>query len=109
MIKLKNLINENKFWVRKFGEPLPTIPDYAKRHQDKIKEGPEEKRKAKNELQRVTKAEAKLRERIYKLEQIFLDDPRPENQKIAKALIQSYKSNVTKFMRETLSLVKRVK
>ena len=37
MIKLKNLINENKFWVRKFGEPLPTIADYAKRHQDKIK------------------------------------------------------------------------
>ena len=109
MIKLKNLINENKFWVRKFGEPLPTIADYAKRHQDKIKEGPEEKRKAKNELQRVTKAEAKLRERMYKLEQIFLDDPRPENMKLAKDIKISYKKHVTQFMRDAVSYTRKLK
>jgi|TARA_B100001964_G_scaffold217494_1_gene257599 hypothetical protein len=33
MIKLKELIKENKFaWQRKFGEPLPTIEDTTRRH-----------------------------------------------------------------------------
>ena len=74
-----------------------------------ISEGPDEKIKAKKELQRIQKAEAKLRERMYKLEQIFLDDPRPENQKLAKTIKKSYKDNVTKFMREVIGFTKKVK
>ena len=74
-----------------------------------VTEGPDEIRKSKKELQRIIKAEAKLRERMMKLEQIFLDDPRPENMKLAKAIKKSYKDNVTKFMRDTVSFVKKVK
>ncbi len=51
----------------------------------------------------------KLRERMMKLEQIFLQDPRPENMKLAKGIKKSYKDNVTKFMRDTVSFVKKVK
>jgi len=32
MLKLKNLLSENS-WDRKFGEPLPTLKDVAKKHQ----------------------------------------------------------------------------
>ena len=74
-----------------------------------ISEGPDDKIKAKKELQRVMKAEAKLRERMMKLEQIFLSDPRPENMKLAKDIKKSYKDNVTVFMRDTISYVKKVK
>ena len=37
MIKLKKLIKEN-VWDRKFGEPLPTLKDIAKKHQRKEKQ-----------------------------------------------------------------------
>ena len=55
------------------------------------------------------KAEAKLRERMYKLEQIFLDDPRPENQKLAKDIKVSYKKHVTQFMRDAVSYTRKLK
>ena len=130
MIRLKELLKESNSWDRKFGEPLPTLQDVANKHnniteddcgcnetvscgcsvkEQIVTEGPEDVRKAKKELQRVIKAEAKLRERMMKLEQIFLDDPRPENMKLAKDIKKSYKDNVTKFMRDTISYVKKMK
>ena len=125
MIKLKDMISES-VWDRKFGEPLPTLLDVVKKHNniteddcgcngttscacESVNEGPDEKIKANKELQRVMKAEAKLRERMMKLEQIFLDDPRPENMKLAKDIKKSYKDTVTKFMRDTISYVKKMK
>ena len=105
MIKLKKILSEAYVWDRKFGEPLPTL----KTIMGKIEEGPEEQRPADKEVQRIVKAEATLRERMLKLEQIFLQDPRPENMKLAKAIKKSYKDNVTKFMRDTVSFVKKVK
>ena len=126
----KESITENKNLKRGFGEPLPTLQDVANKHnniteddcgcnettscgcsvkEEMVIEGPDDVRKAKKELQRVIKAEAKLRERMMKLEQIFLDDPRPENMKLAKDIKKSYKDNVTKFMRDTISYVKKMK
>ena len=105
MIKLKNLISEAYVWDRKFGEPLPTL----KTIMDKVEEGPDEQRPADKEVQRIVKAEAKLRERMIKLEQIFLRDARPENVKLSKDLQKIYKETVTKFMREMIKLRKRLK
>ena len=51
---------------------------------DFLNEGPDEQRPADKEVQRIVKAEAKLRERMIKLEQIFLRDARPENVKLSK-------------------------
>lgn len=116
MIKLKKILSESAWSREKFGDPLPTLSDVMEKHNCDcggscctVTEGPDEKNKAKKEIQRVMKAEAKLRERMYKLEQIFLDDPRPENQKLAKAIKKSYKDNVTKFMREVIGFTKKVK
>ena len=124
MIKLKKLIKESA-WDRKFGEPLPTLSDVMEKHGDCscggttscgcevkeeiVTESPDEARKAKKELQMLMKAEGKFRDRMYKLEQIFLQDARPENVKLAKNIKKAYKENVTKFMREAVSLVKKVK
>tara|TARA_A100001011_G_scaffold309135_1_gene325085 strand:- start:251 stop:568 length:318 start_codon:yes stop_codon:yes gene_type:complete len=105
MIKLKNLISESYVWDRKFGEPLPTL----KTIMDKVEEGPDEQRPADKEVQRIVKAEAKLRERMIKLEQIFLRDARPENVKLSKDLQKIYKETVTKFMREMIKLRKKLK
>ena len=105
MIKLKKLMSEAFVWDRKFGEPLPTLKDMMA----KVEEGPEEQRPADQEVQRIVKAEAKLRERMLKLEQIFLRDARPENVKLAKELKKIYKSSVTTFMRDTARLVKKLK
>ena len=33
MIKLKDLLNENKVWERKFGEPLPTLDSVREKYQ----------------------------------------------------------------------------
>ena len=124
MIKLKDILSEN-VWDRKFGQPLVTLTDVVKKHQmteddcgcnqitscacESVTESTDEKVKAQKETQRVVKAEAKLRERMMKLEQIFLDDPRPENMKLAKDIKNSYKTQVTKFMRDTISYVKKMK
>tara|TARA_Y100000114_G_scaffold29853_1_gene25582 strand:- start:194 stop:511 length:318 start_codon:yes stop_codon:yes gene_type:complete len=105
MIKLKKIMSEAFVWDRKFGEPLPTLKDMMA----KVEEGPEEQRPADKEVQRLIKAEAKLRERMIKLEQIFLRDARPENVKLAKQLTKSYKETVTKFMREMVSIRKKLK
>jgi hypothetical protein len=75
----------------------------------KVEEGPEEQRPADKEVQRLVKAEAKLRERMLKLEQIFLRDARPENVKLAKDIKKVYKDTVTKFMREMIKLRKKLK
>ena len=115
MIKLKKLINEST-WDRKFGEPLPTLSDVMEKHNCDcggscctVTEGPDEKIKSKKELQRIIKAEAKLRERMMKVEQIFLDDPRPENMKLAKDIKISYKKHVTQFMRDAVSYTRKLK
>ena len=105
MIKLKKLMSEAYVWDRKFGEPLPTLKDVMK----KVQEGPDEQRPADQEVQRIVKAEAKLRERMLKLDQIFLRDARPENVKLAKDLKKLYKDTVTKFMREMIKLRKKLK
>ena len=105
MIKLKKLLSEAYVWDRKFGQPLPTLKDVMK----KVQEGPDEQRPADKEVQRLVKAEAKLRERMLKLDQIFLRDARPENVKLAKDLKKLYKDTVTKFMREMIKLRKKMK
>ena len=74
-----------------------------------ITEGPDEQRPADKEVQRLVKAEAKLRERMLKLDQIFLRDARPENVKLAKDLKKIYKETVTRFMREMIKLRKKLK
>ena len=123
MIKLRELIKEN-VWDRKFGEPLPTLSDVMEKHgdcgcggthactcetKDSVTESTDEKVKAQKELQKLMKVEGKLRDRMYKIEQILLQDPRRENLTLARSIKDSYKKNVTKFMREVVSIVKRVK
>ena len=98
-------MSEAYVWDRKFGEPLPTLKDVM----EKVQEGPDEQRPADKEVQRLVKAEAKLRERMLKLDQIFLRDARPENVKLAKDLKKLYKDTVTKFMREMIKLRKKLK
>ena len=105
MIKLKKILSEAYVWDRKFGKPLPTLQDVM----NKVQEGPDEQRPADLEVQRLVKAEAKLRERMLKLEQIFLRDARPENVKLSKDLKKVYKDTVTKFMREMIKLRKKMK
>ena len=104
---------------RDFGQPLPTLQSVMKKHQanqasdwrgnDQISEGPDDVKKAKKELQMFIKEEGILRKRMLKIEQVFLQDPRPENQKLAKDIKKSYKANITKFMREVVGMVKRMK
>ena len=74
-----------------------------------ITEAPDEQRPADKEVQRLVKVEAKLRERMLKLDQIFLRDARPENVKLANDLKKLYKDTVTKFMREMIKLRKKMK
>ena len=46
---------------------------------------------------------------MLNIEQAFQRDPRPENKKLAKDTKKSYKDNVTKFMREVVGMLKRMK
>ena len=108
MIKLRDLLNENKFWVRKFGEPLPTLADYTERYQStKLKEDANDTIKAKKLAQKLQTIEGKFRKAMYDLSDRMLSDSK--NHKLQKPLEESYKRNVTKFMREMLAIVKKVK
>ena len=60
-------------------------------------------------MSKIAKDEAKLRKSMFELEQAFLRDPRPENQKLAKEIKKKYKSNVTAFMRDSVQMIKRMK
>jgi|TARA_R110002167_G_scaffold9014_1_gene41302 hypothetical protein len=124
VIKLKDMLNEN-VWERKFGEPLPTLANAIEKHNDcgcnettscgcsvkeeVVTESPDEVGKAKKELQKLMKDEGKLRDRMYKIEQIILKDPTKGNQTLARSIKDSYKKNVTQFMRDVVSIVKRIK
>ena len=46
---------------------------------------------------------------MFELEQPFLRDPRQENQKLAKDLKKNYKDGITKFMRDSVQMIKRMK
>ena len=76
---------------------------------DTLNEGPDDVIKAKRQLQMLSKEEAKLRDRMFKIEQILLQDPRPENQKLSTDMKKSYKDGVTKFMRDANSIIKKMK
>jgi hypothetical protein len=124
MIKLKDMLSEN-VWERNFGEPLPTLASVIEKHNDcgcsgttscgcsvkeeVVTESPDEVGKAKKELQKLMKDEGKLRDRMYKIEQIILKDPTKGNQTLARSIKDSYKKNVTQFMRDVVSIVKRIK
>ena len=60
-------------------------------------------------MSKIAKDEAKLRKSMFELEQAFLRDPRQENQKLAKDLKKNYKDGITKFMRDSVQMIKRMK
>ena len=63
--------------------------------------------KAKKIKKRVQKNESRLRLNMYELaDRMSADIP---NKKLADQLIKSYQKNVTTFMRDMMSLVKRMK
>ena len=72
-----------------------------------ITESIEDKNRAKKKFQSLAKHEGGFRDKMFKLEQAFLADARPENREIAKQLKKLYKDNVTSFMREAAKLTKK--
>ena len=121
MIKLKKLINES-VWDRKFGEPLPTLKDVTIKHQMseddcgcgghtvcecEVNESIGDGVKGKRILEKIIKAEGKLRKHMHKLSDRLQADP--ENHKHMKKLKDSYKNNVTNFMRDVVGIVKKMK
>ena len=63
--------------------------------------------KAKRIKREVQGAESRMRLHMYELaDRMSADIP---NRKLADQLIKSYQKNVTKFMREMMALVKRMK
>ena len=118
MIKLRELIKEH-VWDRKFGEPLPTLSDVMGKHGDcgcggthactceSVTENVKDVMKAKKIQKQIQGAESRLRLHMYELaDRMSADIP---NQNSADQLIQSYQKNVTVFMRDVISLVKRMK
>ena len=71
-----------------------------------VNESIEDKNRAKKKLQSLMKYEGGFRDKMFKLEQAFLRDARPENRELAKQLKKIYKDNVTNFMREAAKLTK---
>jgi hypothetical protein len=74
-----------------------------------VNESVEDKNRANKKFQSLMKHEGGFRDKMFKLEQAFLRDARPENRDAAKQLKKAYKDNVTNFMRETAKLVNKLK
>ena len=121
MIKLRELIKEST-WDRKFGEPLPTLSDVMEKHNDcdcggkhecacetkeQVTEDTKHIIRGKKLSQLLQKDESRLRLHMWELvEQMSKDE---SNKKLADTLSKSYRKNVTIFMRDMLSLVKKMK
>ena len=118
MIKLRKLIKEST-WDRKFGEPLPTLDSVMEKHGDcgcggttscgceSMHESAKDAIKGKKLSQKIQKDESRLRLNMWELvEQMSKDE---SNKKLGNKLKDSYKKNVTKFMIDMISLVKRMK
>ena len=118
MIKLRELIKESA-WDRKFGEPLPTLEDVMEKHGDcgcggttscgceSITEDTKHIIRGKKLSQLLQKDESRLRSNMWELVRMMSKDE--SNKKLGNKLKESYKKNVTKFMINMLSLVKRMK
>ena len=118
MIKLRELIKESA-WDRKFGEPLPILSDVMEKHGDcgcggthactceSIYESAKDAIKGKKLSQLLQKDESRLRLNMWELVSLMSKDE--SNKKLGNKLKDSYKKNVTKFMINMLSLVKRMK
>jgi len=76
---------------------------------ESITEGPSDVKDARKALSMVVKQEQKFRKQMFALEQVFLQDPTKGNDKLAKDIKKSYKDGVTKFMRDSVLMVKRMK
>ena len=74
-----------------------------------VNESQQDKIRAQKKFQSLMRQEGLMRDRMFKLEQAFLADARPENVALAKELKKIYKSSVTTFMRDTAKLVKKLK
>jgi len=72
-----------------------------------ITESVDDVSKAKKQLQKVMTAESGLRKLMYDLSDRLNSDPL--NQKLSTKLKNSYKNNVTKFMRDVVGIVKDMK
>ena len=118
MIKLRGLIKEST-WDRKFGEPLPTLDSVMEKHdsccdncaQGKpccgIHESAKDAMKGKKLSQKIQKMEGSFRAKMWELAESMSKDD--SNRKLADDLSRSYRKNVTIFMRDMLSLVKKMK
>ena len=82
---------------------------YKRQFTGEVQEGPDDVRFARRAMSKIAKHEASLRKAMFELEQAFLRDPRPENQKLAKEIKKAYKSNVTGFMKDSVQMIKRMK
>tara|TARA_B100001245_G_C22669563_1_gene327770 strand:+ start:97 stop:453 length:357 start_codon:yes stop_codon:yes gene_type:complete len=118
MIKLKKLIKEHS-WDRKFGEPLPTLSDVIGKHNDcgcggthacaceSINEDAKDVMKAKKIQKQIETAESRMRLHMYELADRM--QAHTVNITLSNKVIKSYQKNVTTFMRDMISFVKKMK
>ncbi len=117
--RLKDKFKKKKDGPNPRSKDKPLVPkkqskadvDFYKRQftGEDVQEGPDDVKVAKKVLSKLVKTEAKFRKEMFELEQAFLRDPRPENQKLAKDIKKNYRDSVTKFMRDSIQMIKRMK
>jgi len=113
--KAKSIIQriKDKFKGKEKSEPKKQSKSdadfYKRQFTGEVQEGPDDVRFARKAMSKIAKHEASLRKAMFELEQAFLRDPRPENQKLAKEIKKAYKSNVTGFMKDSVQMIKRMK
>jgi|TARA_B100001105_G_C21976292_1_gene267127 hypothetical protein len=74
---------------------------------DILTEDAKDKTRAKKIMQDLSKIEGRFRNKMYKLDEVLNKDM--ENKNLSKSLRMSYKNNITAFMRDAVSTVKKVK
>ena len=94
---------------RKFGEPLPTLADVKRKHQQKISEGPDDVKKVKAKLKVLMREEARMRLAMYEMVQALYLDPTKGNKELGSELQKKYKKGVTTFMRDAVAAAKKAK
>lgn len=85
---------------------MVSLSDYLEAS-DILTEGAKDKTRATKIMQELAKIEGRFRNKLYKLDDVLNRDI--ENKNLSKLLHRSYKNNVTAFMRDVVSTIKKVK
>jgi hypothetical protein len=106
---LKKIVKELEGASKMHKGQAERIQKHLEGMDESIVEGADDVRRTKRQMAMLIRQEGDFRKRMMNIEQGFLSDPNETNKKLATDIKKSYKDNVTKFMRDVVGMLRKMK